>query len=176
MKTKILIVLLLMGVGFPFISSAKLLALSLEKSNPLENLVTAAHSIAKLEGAPISFDNTKESVENDRKESSNSDTSFDNIKESVENDRGKSSNSHPAAMYLATLTLYLILELLFIFIEKVLGGSHSKKNRLTAMYSTFIGGVFLLWPMFCLNPYIGVLGTLRTLFVVVSFWKNDCKK
>ena len=61
-----------MGVGFPLISSAKLLTLSLEKSNPLENLVTAAHSIAKLEGAPISFDNTKESVENDRKESSNS--------------------------------------------------------------------------------------------------------
>ena len=144
-----------MGVGFLFISSAKLLALSLEKSNPLENLVTAAHSIVKLEGAPISFSNPKESVKNDR---------------------GKSSNSHPAAMYLATLTLYLILELVFIFIEKGLEGSHSKKDRLTAMYATFIGGVFLLWPIFCLNPYIGALGTLRTLFVMASFWKTNCKK
>lgn len=153
MKTKILIVLLLMGVGFPFISSAKLLALSLEKSNPLENLVTAAHSIAKLEGAPISFDNTKESVENDRKESSNSED-----------------------IYMVCLFIYAFLEVLFIAIENQVGDLQSKKNRLNAASLAFaIGGLSVL-AIFYFNPYIGVLVTVRTLCVVVSFWKNDCKK
>jgi hypothetical protein len=175
MKTKILIVLLLMGVGFPFISSAKLLALSLEKSNPLENLVTAAHSIAKLEGAPISFDNTKESVENDRKESSNSDTSFDTVKESVENDRGESSDSDPVLAFMVALVLYIIWEIMFDGIKE-LGDSHSKENKLTAIHLTFIGIVCLLCPIICFNPYIGIPGTLRTLFVMASFWKTDCKK
>ena len=164
-----------MGVGFPFISSAKLLALSLEKSNPLENLVTAAHSIAKLEGAPISFDNTKESVEHYRRESSNSDTSFDTVKESVENDRGESSNSDPVLAFMVTLVLYIIWEIMFDVIKE-LGDSHSKENKLTATHLTFIGIVCLLCPIICFNPYIGIPGTLRTLFVMASFWKTDCKK
>ena len=175
MKTKILIILLLMGVGFLLISSAKLLTLSLEKSNPLENLVTAAHSIAKLEGAPISFDNTKESVEHYRRESSNSDTSFDTVKESVENDRGESSNSDPVLAFMVTLVLYIIWEIMFDVIKE-LGDSHSKENKLTATHLTFIGIVCLLCPIICFNPYIGVPGTLRTLFVMASFWKTDCKK
>ena len=152
-----------MGVGFPLISSAKLLTLTLEKSNPLENLVTAAHSIAKLEGAPISFDNTKESVEHYRRESSNSDTSFDTVKESVENDRGESSNSDPVLAFMVTLVLYIIWEIMFDVIKE-LGDL------------TFIGIVCLLCPIICFNPYIGVPGTLRTLFVMASFWKTDCKK
>lgn len=164
-----------MGVGFPFISSAKLLALSLEKSNPLENLVTAAHSIAKLEGAPISFDNTKESVEHYRRESSNSDTSFDTVKESVENDRGESSNSDPVLAFMFTLVLYIIWEIMFDVIKE-LGDSHSKENKLTATHLTFIGIVCLLCPIICFNPYIGIPGTLRTLFVMASFWKTDCEK
>lgn len=175
MKTKILIILLLIGVGFPLISSAKLLALSLEKSNPLENLVTAAHSIAKLEGAPISFDNTKESVKHYRRESSNSDTSFDTVKESVENDRGESSNSDPVLAFIVTLVLYVIWEIIFDVIKE-LGDSHSKENKLTATHLTFIGIVCLLCPIICFNPYIGIPGTLRTLFVMASFWKTDCKK
>lgn len=164
-----------MGVGFLLISSAKLLTLSLEKSNPLENLVTAAHSIAKLEGAPISFDNTKESVEHYRRESSNSDTSFDTVKESVENDRGESSNSDPVLAFMVTLVLYIIWEIMFDVIKE-LGDSHSKENKLTATHLTFIGIVCLLCPIICFNPYIGVPGTLRTLFVMASFWKTDCKK
>ena len=164
-----------MGVGFTFISSAKLLTLSLEKSNPLENLVTAAHSIAKLEGAPISFDNTKESVEHYRRESSNSDTSFDTVKESVENDRGESSNSGPVLAFMVTLVLYVIWEIMFDVIKE-LGDSHSKENKLTATHLTFIGIVCLLCPIICFNPYIGIPGTLRTLFVMASFWKTDCEK
>ena len=175
MKTIILIILLLIGVGFPLISSAKLLTLSLEKSNPLENLVTAAHSIAKLEGAPISFDNTKESVEHYRRESSNSDTSFDTVKESVENDRGESSNSDPVLAFMFTLVLYIIWEIMFDVIKE-LGDSHSKENKLTATHLTFIGIVCLLCPIICFNPYIGIPGTLRTLFVMASFWKTDCEK
>lgn len=155
MKTKILIVLLLMGVGFPFISSAKLLALSLEKSNPLENLVTAAHSIAKLEGAPISFDNTKESVENDRKES---------------------SNSEDIDIYMVCLFIYAFLEVLFIDIKNEVGDLQSKKKRLNAASLAFtIGGLSVL-AIFYFNPYIGVLVTVRILCVVVSFLKTDCKK
>ena len=157
MKTKILIILLLIGVGFPLISSAKLLALSLEKSNPLENLVTAAHSIAKLEGAPISFVN---------------------VKEPVENDRGKSSNINHVDIdeYMYSLLIYGFLEAMFIAIENQVGDLQSKKNRLNAASLAFaIGGLSVL-AIFYFNPYIGAIVTLRTLCVVVSFWKNDCKK
>ena len=100
--------------------------------------MTAAHSIAKLEGAPISFDNTKESVEHYRRESSNSDTSFDTVKESVENDRGESSNSDPVLAFMFTLVLYIIWEIMFDVIKE-LGDSHSKENKLTATHLTFIG-------------------------------------
>ena len=137
--------------------------------------MTAAHSIAKLEGAPISFDNTKESVKHYRRESSNSDTSFDTVKESVENDRGESSNSDPVLAFIVTLVLYVIWEIMFDVIKE-LGDSHSKENKLTATHLTFIGIVCLLCPIICFNPYIGIPGTLRTLFVMASFWKTDCKK
>lgn len=153
MKTKILIVLLLIGVGFPLISSAKLLTLSLEKSNPLENLVTAAHSIAKLEGAPISFDNTKESVEHYRRESSNSEN-----------------------IYMGCLFAYAFLEVVFIVIKNEVGDLQSKKNRLNAASLAFTIGGLLVLAIFYFNPYMGAIVTVRTLCVVVSFLKTDCKK
>ena len=74
------------------------------------------------------------------------------------------------------LFIYAFLEVLFIDIKKQVGDLQSKKNRLNAASLAFTIGGLLVLAIFYFNPYIGAIITLRTLFVVVSFLKTDCKK